>query len=198
MIKRAERADLARIERTVSRAFIADPIARWMLPTDDEYERLGTSFFGLAVRRWMAAGEVWTTPDVVAAAAWAPPEPRELHASEAGELGTLFARFDESYHSKFEAIGRWMAANRPAEPHWYLNVLATHPDWQGQGLGREVTSAIHTRADADGLHCYLETETEKNVSIYHRMGYVVRTEWNLDLADGTPGPHMWGMLRAPR
>ena len=37
---------------------------------------------------------------------------------------------------------RSMAANTPAEPHWYLNLLATHPDWQRQGLGAALIDQV--------------------------------------------------------
>jgi GNAT superfamily N-acetyltransferase len=197
LVRRATSADYSRVERTTIRAFVDDPLARWMLPSDDDYTRLAPAFFGMALRRWLAVGEIWTTNDSVSIAAWAPPDAGQPDEVVTPQLRELFSRFDESHHMKFEALGRWMGANRPDESHWYLGVLGTHPDWQGQGLGRVVTTPVHTRADAEGFGCYLETETEENVAIYYRLGYVVRSEWNLDLADGTPGPHMWGMWRAP-
>ena len=169
-----------------------------MMPADEEYERLGPSFFDLVLRRWMAVGEVWITDDAVGVAAWSPPDPDEVSDDVAVQMGDSFGRFGTEHLPKFAALREWMPANRPPEPHWYLNILATHPDWQQQGLARQVCQNIHDRADESGLACYLETESEINVSIYHRMGYVVRTEWNLDQADGTPGPHMWGMIRHSR
>ena len=59
-----------------------------------------------------------------------------------------------------------MVTNTPSEPHWYLNLLATHPDWQRQGLGSALMDVMFERADADGLPCYLETETPENVAYY--------------------------------
>ena len=52
--------------------------------------------------------------------------------------------------------------------------------------------AMFERTDAEGLPCYLETETAENVAYYRRYGFDVRSEW-----DVTDGPHMWGMLRPP-
>jgi GNAT superfamily N-acetyltransferase len=198
LIRRATRADYPRIERTTVRAFANDPLARWMLPTDDEYTLLAPAFFGMALKRWLAAGEVWITNDCVALAAWAPPDAQQPNDEVTAELGALFALFAPEYHDRFNALTACIPPHRPDESHWYLNVLATHPDWQAQGFGRLVTQPIHTRADVEGFGCYLETETEANVSIYYRMGYTVRSEWDLTVADGTVGPHMWGMWRAPR
>ena len=49
------------------------------------------------------------------------------------------------------------------------------------------------RADADGVPCYLETETPENVAYYMHHGFDVRTEWDVP----SDGPQMWGMLRKP-
>jgi GNAT superfamily N-acetyltransferase len=76
-------------------------------------------------------------------------------------------------------------------------MLATHPDWQRQGLGGELMGTVFEIADAEGLPCYLETETEVNVAYYRRHGFDVRTEWDLR-TDDSVGPHMWGMLRPSR
>ena len=83
-----------------------------------------------------------------------------------------------------------MDAHTPPEPHWYLQMLATHPDWQRQGLGAALMAAMFERSDDQGLACYLETETVENVAYYRRHGFDVTAEWDIP-----GGPHMWGMLR---
>jgi predicted N-acetyltransferase YhbS len=70
-------------------------------------------------------------------------------------------------------------------------MLATHPDWQRQGLGAALMGVVFEIAAEMGLPCYLETETVGNVAYYRHHGFEVRTEWDLPLN----GPHMWGMLR---
>ena len=80
-------------------------------------------------------------------------------------------------------------------------MLATHPDWQRTGFGAALMGEVFAIADAEGLGCYLETETEENVAYYRRHGFEVRTEWDLmtdDESDRSQGPHQWGMWRQPR
>ncbi len=86
-----------------------------------------------------------------------------------------------------------LAEHTPGEPHWYLQMLATHPDWQRQGLGAALLAERFERLDAEGLPCYLETETVGNVAYYLRHGFELRSEW-----DVPGGPHMWGMMRPAR
>ena len=94
---------------------------------------------------------------------------------------------------KFVAFGEAMSANTPPELHWYLNLLATHPDWQRQGLGAAIIAPIAETCASEGLPLYLETQTASNVAYYGHLGFTVRSEWDLPL----DGPHMWGMIRAP-
>ena len=91
---------------------------------------------------------------------------------------------------RFTTLAGFMAEHTPTEEHWYLQLLATHPDWQRRGLGTTLMASMFERTDAEGLPCYLETETEVNVAYYRHHGFEVRSEW-----DVTEGPHMWGMLR---
>ena len=90
-----------------------------------------------------------------------------------------------------------VAEHTPPEPHWHLNMLATHPDWQRRGLGGALMAAVFAVAEEAGLPCYLETETAANVAYYRRHGFDVRSEWDVSVP-GEPGPHMWGMLRPHR
>jgi len=64
-------------------------------------------------------------------------------------------------------------AARPAEPHFYLPILAVHPDFQGSGCGRALLEALQSRS---GRHprstgVCLETENPDNVPFYEHIGY---------------------------
>jgi len=186
-IRKATEPDIARLARTSSRAFVDDPVMRWLIPDDDEYERDHLAFFGGVARRWMATESLWCTDDGVALAGWMPPGRPEV------DIGDVGPRIEHPAWrvEKFKALAGVMDTNTPAEPHWYLNMLATHPDWQRQGLGVSLMQVVFEIADTDGLPCYLETETVENVAYYLQNGFEIRTEWDLPL----DGPHMWGMFR---
>ncbi len=191
------------------RAFHDDPVMRWLYPDDIVYFAPGGSVFQPAMLNWLAEVEVWCTDDAAALAVWFPPRfdtpvdetsSAERGAEPADDVDTEPAsKVDEVLQARFAQIGPLMAANKPPEPHWYLQLLATHPDWQRKGLGAALMEVTFERADADGLACYLETETPANVAYYRRHGFEVRSEWDVDPngVTGTPGPHMWGMLRSP-
>ena len=87
-----------------------------------------------------------------------------------------------------------MAEVHPSDPHWYLEILGTHPDWQRRGIASAVLAPVLGTCDADGLPAYLETQLESNVPFYRRHGFeVIGTK---QLPDG--GPNMWLMWREVR
>ncbi len=189
------------------RAFAEDPVMRWLHPDDDDYLRPGGEVLRGAMTGWLDHREVWCTDDVAALAVWVPPGRPE----PVSEPDPPVAPPTADLRDRFEIIGPLMEAHTPPEPHWYLQLLATHPDWQRRGLGATLMSSMFERADAQGLACHLETETEVNVAYYRRHGFEVHGRFDIptgrhrhrfssfggDPADEV-GPHMWTMLRPPR
>jgi len=189
-VRLANAGDLIRVCRTAVHAFVDDPVMRWFWPTDEEYLAGEGATMHSFMRRWLAHGATYTTDDCVAVAAFVPPGRPEVEVEPAPDA---LPASDELL-AKFVAVGTSMAEHTPAEPHWYLNLLATHPHWQGQGLGALVMGPIVDVCDREILPMYLETETVKNIAYYSHLGFVVRSEWDVPL----DGPHMWGMIRPPQ
>lgn len=185
-VRRATPDDELRLRVTAVRAFVDDPVMRWLYPDDDVFFAPGGEVLRSAMRGWVGLGEVWCTDDAVAVAVWIPPGRPEIEF----ETDPRTDGPDPALEERFAILGPLMEANTPPEPHWYLQLLATHPDWQRQGLGAALMAAMFERAEAEGLPCYLETETVENVAYYRHHGFDVRSEW-----DVPTGPHMWGMYR---
>ncbi|MCU1400641.1 MAG: putative acetyltransferase [Acidimicrobiales bacterium] len=188
-VRKATVADTSRLCRTSMHAFAEDPVMRWLFPTDDEYFAGDGDIMRPLFARWLAFDWTFTTDDCVAVAAFVPPDPPELDIAPDPDAPPIPADRME----RFAAIGPLMAAHTPPQPHWYLNLIGTHPHWQRQGLGASLMAPIFEICDRGGIDLYLETETVENVAYYSHFGYVVRSEWDVPL----DGPHMWGMLRAP-
>lgn len=206
-IRRATRADLTQLCVTAVKAFADDPVMRWIHPDDDEYFQPGGEVLRGAMSGWVEYNEVWCTDDVAALAVWIQPGRPETPESTDPSL----APPSPELLDRFTIIGPLMAQHTPTEDHWYLQLLATHPDWQRQGLGAALMGSMFERSDAEGLPCHLETETLVNVGYYRRHGFEVHSEFDIPTGphqhrfssfDGDPatevGPHMWGMLRPPR
>jgi GNAT superfamily N-acetyltransferase len=170
MVARAGPELADRIVDTVVAAFARDPAFRYFFPDDATYLDEAGAYARYLVERRLPDGGVWVADGGAAVAMWDPP--RELSAGERattpappGLPAATWARLAE-----WDAI---VVGLRPPTPHWYLGVLATHPDHAGRRLGRAVMAAGLRAAGAAGLPSYLETASAHNVDIYQRSGWTV-------------------------
>jgi len=182
-ITQATPADRDQVVRTVVAAFVADPAYRYFFPDDDTYEQYSTAFTRYLFDKRVGLGTVWIAAGGAVAALWDPPHaPQSTQAPELPvDVLARIASYDATVHPLL-----------PTEPHWYLGVLATHPDHAGRRLGRAVMGAGVTTAHADGLPAYLETTNPSNVAMYEKAG------WNVVGQADNGGPTTWVMVnRAP-
>ncbi|WP_253274668.1 GNAT family N-acetyltransferase [Actinomyces sp. oral taxon 414] len=84
-------------------------------------------------------------------------------------------------------------AHRPAEPHWYLYMVAVTPAARGRGIGGRLLGHGLRRVDAEGLPAHLESTTPGSRRLYERFGFRQVAE----LA-GSGLPVYWAMTRPTR
>jgi GNAT superfamily N-acetyltransferase len=84
-----------------------------------------------------------------------------------------------------------VAAHAPAEPHWYLGVLATRPERRREGLATAVLAPVLDGADRTGIACCLETSTTENRRFYEGRGFTATADI---VVPG--GPLSWWLQRA--
>ncbi|RMZ01596.1 hypothetical protein D0862_06313 [Hortaea werneckii] len=72
-----------------------------------------------------------------------------------------------------ETFGEWGRKRRELmgkRGHWYLEIIATHPQHQGRGAGSMMIIWGLGRADRDNVEAYLEASPEA-VSLYEKLGF---------------------------
>lgn len=183
----------------IGRAFHKDPLSVYIYPNEAERTRHLQLMFGIALRYTLRYGEVTTTPEIVGAACWLPPERTAVSIGQLLRVGALttslkmglsaLRRVDNS-----ENYMRSMHQRCITEPHWYLWVLGVDPANQGQGIGGALLRAGIERADASHLPCYLETMNPDNVPLYQNFGFVIADEGKIPASN----VHMWCMVRPAR
>ncbi|MEX1252908.1 MAG: GNAT family N-acetyltransferase [Dehalococcoidia bacterium] len=184
----------------LARAFFDDPLSEYLLPDEEKRRKVLPWFFGKGAKYGHMFGEVYTTPDSVdGAAIWLPPEDFVMTPYRMLRSGMLAAPFKFGLSTFMRFMGAMNHVEelhkRDVSPkHWYLFILGVDPDRQGQGVGGQLIQPVVTRADAQGLPCYLETMKTRNVPFYRKHGFEVVVE--ADLPKG--GPHFWTMKREPR
>ena len=78
------------------------------------------------------------------------------------------------------------------EPYIYLFIIGVSQEFQGKGFGGKLLRAIVEKADIERKPMYLETQNEKNVSLYEKYGFHVVKK--IDLPDPL-NLSMWLMVR---
>lgn len=194
-IRLAADGDVARLAPMLARAFEHDPLIEWMSPPDGRAlmraEQIFTGYLRLLA---LPHRMTFTTDGQLAAALWSPPGKwkmgllTQLRVAPYFLRGTTLPRFP----TRLVGLEKIVAAH-PHAPHYYLQVMGVDPSAQGQGWGSQLLRRGTDIADRDGMPCYLETMTERNVQLYLRHGFRVVGEMRLPFG----GPPVWRMWRDP-
>ena len=78
--------------------------------------------------------------------------------------------------------------------HWYFQQIAVKPEEQGKGYGGLLIKTILKTIENDGLPIYVDTNTEKAMSIYQKYGFEILEHTIIPETD-IP---LWCMLRNPK
>ena len=134
---------------------------------------------------------VWMLDNAAAVSVWIPPGGTEVSDEQFEELRTLAERRLGPIGTKalIEVFDRFGRAHPQPEPHFYLSLLGTHPDWRGQGLGMRLLSANLAHADKEGVPTYLESSNPANDQRYQRVGYEPVVSFELPAGQRVTG--MW-------
>ena len=187
--------DVPVLASRLARAFRDNPGLGWAFRNEDRrLERLERGFTQYFRRLWLGKAEIYTTDRLVGAAIWLPPGKWKPPASvQLRMLPGLVLNAREEL-PRFVRFLHFVEAKHPHEPHWYLNVLGVDPELQGRGFGSHLVQPGLRRCDRERLPAYLETDTERNVALYKRHGFMITEEFALPGG----GPPIWLMWRDPK
>ena len=176
----ATEVDLEGASRTLRAAFHDDPLWSWAFPDRDKLEVWWRFLIKSALRYpW-----VWITSGYTAASVWIPPDASELTEQEEARVEPLLddllgARSGEV----MELLERFDAAHPAGEPHYYLSLLGTHPEYRGQGLGMALLEENLAKIDEEEMPAYLESSNPDNDKRYEHLGFTRVGEFSTP--DGT-------------
>jgi GNAT superfamily N-acetyltransferase len=191
VIGRALPQDRAAVTAMVAKAFAEDPA--WAFIFGDEYARLVNSFVAVLFDVRVRSHNVWVTSELDAVAMWdAPLDSQHTSAYAKGLWASYRSIAGDDAFERLAIYNDAVAAHSPAQPHWYLGVLATHPERRREGLATAVLAPVLDEADRAGIACCLETSTAENRRFYERRGFTVTADI---LVPG--GPPTWWLQRAP-
>src|SRR3954454_3034781 len=186
----ARTADRKSVLVTLTRAFAADPVERWLYPEEADYLEHFPGFIDACNGPAFEQGTVWQLADHGAVAVWLRPG---SDADVEAVIESLTSTVSTEKHADTLAVLEQMGAAHPTYPHWYLPWLGVDPARQGQGLGAQLLSHGLRIVDEAHLPAYLETPNPRTVPIYARHGFEV-----VGSAAAAGSPPLTQMLRPAR
>lgn len=180
------------------RAFAEDPVWVAMFPSPEKREPGTGHLFGFMLRYAALCGEVYTTSGFEGAVVWLPAGFADVGGASALRAGALSLPFAIGFRAtrNMQKLGETTTRLRTTHcrgDHWHVAMLGVDPGHQGKGLGRALLTPKMEWCRRHGLPVWLETEAERNVRFYERLGFEVREEAVV------PGLEvkLWGMLKEP-
>ncbi|MEM7557033.1 MAG: GNAT family N-acetyltransferase [Cyanobacteria bacterium P01_A01_bin.84] len=181
------KSDLQQIIDSMLLAFSADPLFRWVYPSDEQYL---ASFPGVVKLFINGRLEINCTKDLEGADFWLPPE-QEL------DLDTFAAYMQETVSpqdlDKVAAVFEGMMQAHPQVSHRYLALLGVTTSKQGRGYGTSLIEPTLLECDRTEEIIHLETCNPRSVAFYERHGFELQK--TIQIADC---PVIFPMIRYPK
>ena len=182
------------------RTFWDDPLSAYFFPNKEERKKLLPALFKFRVKRPFQYGDVyatssrlegvaiWQHSNTVNSTLW-----KHLRAGGLGFYRTM-GRNRVNQMMKMDQFTNQRRAKYAVTPYMHLGPIAVNPELQGQGYASKLIRPMLERLDRQELPCYLETQSEFNVSIYEHYGFEVLAKGNVPIVNI---PH-WDMMRFPQ
>jgi len=194
---RLTKAQIKPAAEMLARAFQDDPLFAYFLADALERKNKLHHLFECLIRYGVLYGEVYAiSPNLEGVTVWFPPGRADMTMWRTIRCGGFSLYFKVGRKVVSRVLGFFNYAfkvhNRHAPfPHWYGGLIGVDPKFQGRGYASALMKPILARIDQEHLPCYIETENEKNVSIFQNYGFKVV---EVDTIPGTD-VNNWAMLR---
>lgn len=187
--------DVELVVAIAAAAFFDDPIMTWAFEDADQRRPYLEKLLRAVADGYLPEGGVVHLCQTSTVALWRSPsyEHHRPIATAVEDRAVALSDFPEESARRLGLLGSLMAAAHPHTPHWYLHVLGTVPERQGQGLGQRTLRPVLEVCDGEGIPAYLESSNAVNIPFYRRQGFQPRGEIAVP-----EGPSLYPMWREPR
>ncbi len=200
-LHKLEKTDIDRATEMLARAFYDDPLTLYAYSDGGRESDSLLYFFQFPLKYCLRYGEGYApTSEVEGVALWLPSNKypitfwRTLRTASLWFMFKTIRKIGSGRLKRMAYIGSQIdKAHKRLAPfaHRYLSILGVDPEHQGQGYASKLLKPIFARLDEEGVPCYLDTLTEKNVCIYEHLGFKVLEKIDIPDTDITS----WAMLR---
>lgn len=192
-VREARDNEAEAICHSLAQAFEDDPVSSYLYPDAGTRVARLRRVYRVLVPELTRHGALYCDASLCCGAVWQAPSPPPLGSMAQLAFGLRTLLTLGASLRRARVLAETLQASHLREPHWYLGLLGTRPDRQGEGVGSRVLAPILARCDRDGTLGYLESSKQSNIPFYQRHGFEVSEEIHVP-----DGPTLWAMTRAPR
>ena len=181
----------------LARAFYDYPSFNHLFPNVDEKRKKLPEIYEFLVRYGIMHGEVYSISlNLEAVAVWLPFWEAEMIRENRYKCGgrELGLSLGKEYTKRYEPIMKCedLCHRKYANFfHWYLYPIGVDPVYQGKSYAGLLLRAKFAEIDKQNIPCYLETNKERNITLYQHFGFEIVEE---GIIPETDVPY-WAMLR---
>jgi len=176
-----KKKDIKKAADVLVDAYTEDPMLKKIF-TDVDKRRIQ---FEVMLRFCMKYGNLYSPSDNFEGVMAIAPHDKDMTAWRTFRSGGFFLGM------KIASVAKMMAQttklmeeakkNLNLDPYIYLFIIGVSQEFQGKGFGGKLLRAIVEKAEIERKPMYLETQNEKNVSLYEKYGFHVVKK--IDLPD---------------
>ena len=201
MLYRVQKGDIARASKVLADAFQHDLLWNKIYEGDPDIGKRFHAFFEGGVRYCLKYGEVYApSENLEGVIGLVPGKYADMNAWRAIRSGTMGVGMRMGLNTAkkmgtiFKPIVKDRREHMAGYAFLYVLVFGVSTGLQGKGFGRQLIGAAIEKSEREGLHLYLDTETEENVKMYEHFGFRLLKKITLPVVE-LP---MWEMVRKPK
>lgn len=181
------------------RSFWNDPLTEYFFPDEMKRHEHLPVFMGYRVKQGLLYGQIYATSHKIECIAiWKHSE--EVNRSLLKDLRSggfaLYRKVGSAKLREMTEVDQFTSSRRTEysiKPYLHLGPVAVDPKLQGKGYASKLVRPMLNHLDTERLNCYLEAQSESNVSLYQHFGFEVVAKGTVP---NTDIPH-WDMIRIP-
>ena len=191
-----QKKDVPEASKVLSRAFADDPM--WSLVIDNDPEKLVLTFYIPLIFSLRYGMPYATSEKLEGISVWLPDKYADMPVPGIFRSGAIFPalRMGRKTLDRIDKVFKPLKKDRKKNvtaPYLYLLILGVDPVHQGKGYSSILLNSMFKQTDRKGISVYLETEVEKNVTLYEHFGFKMIKKIILPEIDAP----MWEMVRHP-
>ena len=165
--------------KVCTKAYFEDPLFCWFFPEISKRREYLSVLFNITFRYSQKYGEVYaTSSNIEGVASWLPYDKSSISFTQMIRFGFLNLILNAGIKNlkKMKLYDKFCKKKHTQHanfPHYYLYNIAVDPIYQGKGYASKLLRPMLAKLDEQNLPCYLETQIEKNVSIYQHFEFEV-------------------------